>query len=320
MLSIKETANLCQNILNEIQKHIIGKNNTLRHVMLAFLADGHILFEDYPGLAKTMICRSFATALGCEFKRIQFTPDLLPQDITGSEIYNQKINDFEFKSGPLFADIILADEINRATPKTQSALLEAMGEYQITVGSTTYRLTEKDKPFIVIATQNPLELEGTFALPEASIDRFLAKIRIGYPTKESERKILVNRVMRKKKTFDVSTVIDRKIFWNMQQSIESVHVSDEINEYIVAIVHSTRELPQVKVGSSPRGSLDLMALARANAVLDGRDYVIPEDVKELATITLAHRMVLEIGSWRSGLTAESLVEKILSQVKAPRKE
>ncbi|MFX1282521.1 MAG: AAA family ATPase [Promethearchaeota archaeon] len=318
-MNIEETAEFCVKVLDEINKHIIGKSKTLRHVMLAFLADGHILFEDYPGLAKTMICRSFATALGCEFNRIQFTPDLLPQDIVGSEIYNQKKNDFEFKAGPVFADIILADEINRATPKTQSALLEAMGEYQVTVGGITYFLA-KEKPFLVVATQNPLELEGTFALPEAQIDRFLAMIKIGYPSKEAERTILTNRIFRKKKAFDVSQVIDRKTFWDMQRSVESVHVSDEINEYIVEIVQKTRDLPQVKVGSSPRGSLDLMALSRANAALNGRDYVIPQDTKELAPIALAHRLILEISSWLSGTSSELLIKKILDQIKAPRRE
>ncbi|MFW9904611.1 MAG: AAA family ATPase [Candidatus Thorarchaeota archaeon] len=318
-MRIEETSKICKEILNEISRHIIGKNNVLQKVMLAFLADGHILFEDYPGLAKTMICRSFATALGCDFNRIQFTPDLLPQDLTGSEIYNQKNNDFEFKPGPIFADIILADEINRATPKTQSALLEAMGEYQVTVGGITYPLA-KEKPFLVIATQNPLELEGTFALPEAQIDRFLAMIRIGYPSKEAEKVILTNRINRKKKTFDVSKVTDRSTFYEMQRSIEEVHVSDEIKEYIIEIVTQTRDMQSVKVGSSPRGTLDLMALSRANAVLNGRDYVIPQDAKDLASTTLAHRLILEISSWLSGTSAELIIEKILEKVKAPRRE
>ncbi|MFX0183213.1 MAG: AAA family ATPase, partial [Candidatus Hodarchaeota archaeon] len=286
----------------------------------SILADGHILFEDYPGLAKTMICRSFASALGCDFKRIQFTPDLLPLDLTGSDIYNQKTNEFEFKQGPLFADIILADEINRATPKTQSALLEAMAEYQVTIGSHTYFLTDQHKPFIVVATQNPLELEGTFALPEAQIDRFQAKIRIGYPSKVDEQKILTNRILRKQKTFIVPQVTDRQILRQMQRSVETVHVSDEIKEYIVEIVRQTREIPHIRVGSSPRGSLDLMALSRANAVLNKRDYVVPQDVKDLSIIALAHRIVLEIGSWLSGTSSEILIEKILKEVKAPRKE
>ncbi len=318
-MQIDETSKICNEILSEISQHIIGKNEVLRKVILAFLADGHILFEDYPGLAKTMICRSFAAALGCEFNRIQFTPDLLPQDLTGSEIYNQKTNDFEFKPGPIFSDIILADEINRATPKTQSALLEAMGEYQVTVGGITYPLSE-NKPFLVVATQNPLELEGTFALPEAQIDRFLAMIRIGYPSKEAEKVILTNRINRKKKAFDVSKVTNRSTFYEMQRSIEKVHVSEEIKEYIVEIVTQTREMQSVKVGSSPRGSLDLMALSRANAVLNERDYVIPHDVKELASTTLAHRMILEVSSWLSGSSSESIIEKILVEVKAPRRE
>ncbi|UCG03107.1 MAG: MoxR family ATPase [Candidatus Heimdallarchaeota archaeon] len=318
-MQIDETSKICNEILTEVSRHIIGKNDVLRKVILAFLADGHILFEDYPGLAKTMICRSFATALGCDFNRIQFTPDLLPQDLTGSEIYNQKTNDFEFKPGPIFSDIILTDEINRATPKTQSALLEAMGEYQVTVGGITYPLS-KNKPFLVVATQNPLELEGTFALPEAQIDRFLAMIRIGYPSKEAEKVILSNRINRKKKSFDVSKITDRPTFYEMQRSIEEVHVSEEIKEYIVEIVTRTRELESVKVGSSPRGSLDLMAISRANAALNGRDYVIPQDVKELASITLAHRIILEISSWLSGTSSEVIVEKILEEVKAPRRE
>ncbi|MFW9854058.1 MAG: AAA family ATPase [Candidatus Thorarchaeota archaeon] len=320
MLKIEETASQCENILNAIKKHIIGKDEVLRQVMLALLADGHILFEDYPGLGKTMICRSFANALGCDFRRIQFTPDLLPQDLTGAEIYNQKTNEFEFSKGPLFTDIILADEVNRATPKTQSALLEAMAEYQISVGGITYPLVAENKPFLVIATQNPLELEGTFALPEAQIDRFLAKIKVGYPPKGAERIILTNRIKRKTKSFEVERITDRTTFWKMQRSLELVHVSDEIKEYIVEIVHQTRELPRIKVGASPRGSLDLMALSRANAMLNNRDYVIPQDVKDLAVITLSHRIILEIGTWLSGTSADIMIEKILSKVRAPRKE
>ena len=319
-MKIEETAELCSKILSEINTHIIGKSTTLKEVMIAFLADGNILFEDYPGLAKTMICRSFATALGCDFNRIQFTPDLLPQDLTGSEIYNQKTNDFEFKAGPIFTDIILADEINRATPKTQSALLEAMAEYQVTVGGTTYPLIGENKPFLVIATQNPLELEGTFALPEAQIDRFIAKIGIGYPTKDDEKRILTNRIERKKKSFDVKTITDRKIFWKMQKSVESVHVSVEIKEYIVEIVHQTREISQVKVGASPRGSLDLLALARANAVVDYRDYVVPQDVKDLATIALSHRLILDIASWLAGSSSDLMIKRITDRIQAPRKE
>lgn len=318
-MRIDETSELCNEILTEISRHIIGKDEVLRRVMLAFLADGHILFEDYPGLAKTMICRSFATALGCEFNRIQFTPDLLPQDIVGSEIYNQKTNEFEFKSGPIFSDIILADEINRATPKTQSALLEAMGEYQVTIGGTTYPLTD-GKPFLVVATQNPLELEGTFALPEAQIDRFLSMIRIGYPSKEAEKIILSNRIERKKKSFNVIKVTDRATFSSMQRSVEDVHVSEEIKEYIVEIVSKTRDMQTVKVGSSPRGSLDLMALSRASATINRRDYVIPQDVKELAATALSHRIILEVSSWLSGTSSELLIEKILNEVKAPRRE
>jgi MoxR-like ATPase len=320
MLKIEETGEICKDILQEINQYIIGKEDTLRKVMIAFLADGHILFEDYPGLAKTMICRSFAKTLGCAFNRIQFTPDLLPQDLTGSEIYNQKINDFEFKKGPLFSDIILADEINRATPKTQSALLEAMAEYQATIGGVTYPLVTENKPFLVVATQNPLELEGTFALPEAQIDRFQAKISIGYPSKEAERIVLTNRIQRKTKDFSPKQVTDRETFWQMQRSVELVQVSDQIKEYIVDIVQQTRDLPHIRIGASPRGSLDLMALSRANALLNGRNYVIPQDVKDLALIALGHRIILEVGSWLSGTSPDLMISKILDKVKAPRKE
>ncbi len=319
-MDIQEAVETCNNILSEISNHIIGKDSVLRHVMLCLLADGHILFEDYPGLAKTMICRSFASVLGCDFNRIQFTPDLLPQDLTGSEIYNQKVNDFEFKPGPLFADIILADEINRATPKTQSALLEAMGEYQVSIGGKTFQLVSSEKPFLVVATQNPLELEGTFALPEAQVDRFLAKIRVGYPSKADEATILTNRIRRKTKSFSLPQIITKGIFRKMQQVVETVSVSDEIKDYIVDIVDQTRKAPQVRVGASPRGSLDLMALARANAVLSGRDYVIPQDVKELASLTLSHRIILEIGSFIAGGSSEEVISRILTKVKAPRKE
>ena len=319
-MNIQEAVETCNTILSEVNNHIIGKDTVLRNVMLCLLADGHILFEDYPGLAKTMICRSFASVLGCDFNRIQFTPDLLPQDITGSEIYNQKTNDFEFKPGPLFADIVLADEINRATPKTQSALLEAMGEYQVSIGGKTYQLISSEKPFLVVATQNPLELEGTFALPEAQVDRFLAKIRIGYPSKADEAKILTNRIDRKSKSFTLPQIISRGVFREMQQVVETVSVSEEIKNYIVEIVDYTRKAPQVRVGASPRGSLDLMALARASAVLNARDYVIPQDVKELASLTLAHRIILDIGSFIAGGSSEEVVSRILTKVKAPRKE
>ncbi len=319
-MNIQEAVDTCNTILSEVNKHIIGKDSVLKHVMLCLLADGHILFEDYPGLAKTMICRSFASVLGCDFNRIQFTPDLLPQDLTGSEIYNQKSNDFEFKPGPLFADIILADEINRATPKTQSALLEAMGEYQVSIGGNTHQLISDEKPFVVVATQNPLELEGTFALPEAQVDRFLAKIRIGYPSKLDEAKILTNRIDRKSKSFTLPQIITKGVFREMQKVVETVSVSDEIKSYIVDIVDYTRKAPQVRVGASPRGSLDLMSLARANAVLKGRDYVIPHDVKELATLTLAHRIILDIGSFIAGGSSEEIVSRILTKVDAPRKE
>lgn len=319
-MKIEETAQISSKILDEVNTHIIGKSDTLTQVMLAFLADGHILFEDYPGLAKTMICRAFAKASGCDFKRIQFTPDLLPQDLTGSDIYNQKTNDFEFKEGPIFTDILLADEINRATPKTQSALLEAMAEYQTTVGGKTYPLIKESKPFLVIATQNPLELEGTFALPEAQVDRFIAKISIGYPSKEAERRILSNRIQRKKKSFELRTITDQETFWKMQKTVEMVHVSDEIKDYIVEIVRQTRDLPQVKVGASPRGSLDLMALSRAKAVINNRDYVVPQDVKDLATIALGHRLILDVASWLAGSSSDLMINKILERVKAPRKE
>lgn len=319
-MKIEETAQISSKILDEVNTHIIGKSDTLTQVMLAFLADGHILFEDYPGLAKTMICRAFAKASGCDFKRIQFTPDLLPQDLTGSDIYNQKTNDFEFKEGPIFTDILLADEINRATPKTQSALLEAMAEYQTTVGGKTYPLIKENKPFLVIATQNPLELEGTFALPEAQVDRFIAKISIGYPSKEAERRILSNRIQRKQKSFELRTITDQETFWKMQKTVEMVHVSDEIKDYIVEIVRQTRDLPQVKVGASPRGSLDLMALSRAKAVINNRDYVVPQDVKDLATIALGHRLVLDVASWLAGSSSNLMINKILERVKAPRKE
>ncbi|MHA1976966.1 MAG: AAA family ATPase [Candidatus Hodarchaeales archaeon] len=319
-MNIQEAVETSNTILSEVNKHIIGKDKVLRHVMLSLLADGHILFEDYPGLAKTMICRSFASVLGCDFNRIQFTPDLLPQDLTGSEIYNQKLNDFEFKPGPLFADIILADEINRATPKTQSALLEAMGEYQVSIGGKTHQLVSSEKPFLVVATQNPLELEGTFALPEAQVDRFLAKIRIGYPSKADEAIILTNRINRKSKSFSLPQIISKSVFRKMQQVVETVSVSDEIKNYIVDIVDYTRKAPQVRVGASPRGSLDLMSLARANAVLNNRDYVIPHDVKELASLTLSHRIILDIGSFIAGGSSDEVISRILTKVKAPRKE
>ncbi|MEM0354420.1 MAG: MoxR family ATPase [Thermoplasmata archaeon] len=268
-----------ESVINEVKKAVVGKDDVLRKVMLTLMSNGHILIEDYPGLAKTLIAKSFSKALGCEFKRIQFTPDLLPMDILGSFIFNRESMDFKFVKGPIFTNILLADEINRAPPKTQSALLEAMQEYQVTIEGETMKL---NMPFIVIATQNPIEFEGTYPLPEAQLDRFLSKISIGYPSKEFELEMLENRKKSGTDYIEINNVINREKLLEIQRAVEGVHVDRSIEDYIVEIVSRTRKNEQVDVGASPRGSLALFKLSKAIAILNGRDFVIPDDVKNIA--------------------------------------
>jgi MoxR-like ATPase len=284
-------------------------------VALALLTDSHVLIEDYPGLAKTLMAKSFASALGLEFKRIQFTSDLLPSDIIGSFVFNRETSKFEFRKGPIFANVILADEINRAPPRTQSALLESMQERQVTVENETFKLS---KPFIVLATQNPIEYEGTYPLPEAQLDRFIMKISIGYPSFKDEVAILTSRIERKSDEVKIEKVASAKDVLYLQEMVENVYVSDEIKEYIVRIVTATRKAPEVEVGASVRGSLALLKLSRARALMQGRDFVIPDDVKYVAIPALRHRLILKPEFWLKGIKPDHILDKILKEVPVPK--
>jgi MoxR-like ATPase len=306
--------NITKQVIGEMEKAIVGKRLLLYKILAAILAGGHVLLEDYPGLAKTLIAKSLATALGLEFKRIQFTPDLLPGDITGGYIYDREQNRFKLYQGPIFANIILADEINRASPKTQSALLEAMQEGQVTLEGQTMTLPA---PFIVIATQNPIEYEGTFPLPEAQLDRFLVKLNVGYPSAEEEEEILRRRRQRRKDTFDLEQVTDFQEVLAMRGVIEAVHVEADLERYMVSLVASTRNINQVAVGASPRGSLALLKLSRAWAAMHGRDYVLPDDVKLFAQPVLTHRLILEPDLWMRQNAAQDIITDILSRVPVP---
>jgi len=302
-------------IIDEVERAIVGKEEVLEQVMVGILAGGHILFEDYPGLAKTLIARSFAQTLGLDFKRIQFTPDLLPSDITGSHIFDRNTGEFTLVVGPIFAHIILADEINRATPKTQSALLEAMKESQVTIDGESHPLPP---PFIVIATQNPIEYEGTFPLPEAQLDRFMMRLAVGYPDLDGEVEILRRRRERKVDEIKLSPVSAKEEILAMRAAVEEVFVEPDIESYIVSLVSKTRTDSNVYVGASPRGSLALLKLARAHAALAGRDYVLPDDVKKFAIPALAHRLILSPELWSKRITAIDVVESILRRVPVPK--
>ncbi|WP_297068707.1 MoxR family ATPase [Thermococcus sp.] len=303
-------------VLDEVGKVIVGKENVLKMLLTAILANGHVLLEDLPGLAKTLMAKSFAGALGLGFRRVQFTPDLLPSDILGVSVFNQKTLEFEFKRGPVFTNILLADEINRSPPKTQSALLEAMQEGQVTVEGVTYGLP---KPFVVIATQNPIEQEGTYPLPEAQLDRFLVRLRIGYPSRGEEREILMRRMERKREEVEITPVVTPEEVLEMQRAVEDVYVSDPILDYIVDVVTATRrDRRNLEIGASPRGSLALMKLARAYATVEGRDYVIPDDVKAVAVPALSHRLILKRELWYTHVSQESVMEKLLEKVPVPK--
>jgi MoxR-like ATPase len=296
---------LTNKVIGEVERAVVGKRPLLEKIMAAILVSGgHLLLEDYPGLAKTLIANSFSIALGLDFKRIQFTPDLLPGDITGGYIYNRTENRFELRKGPIFANVILADEINRASPKTQSALLEAMQEYQVTLEGETMKLPE---PFIVIATQNPIEYEGTFPLPEAQLDRFIMKLSIGYPSEDEEQEMLRRRFKRRRDEFDLKQVTNAEELLQERESVEKVHIDPDIERYIVALIAETRKRRQINVGASPRGSLALLKLSRSWAVMQGRDYVLPDDVKVFARPALHHRLILEPELWmKQGATDEIL--------------
>jgi len=314
-LKIQELSETCNNILTELNTAIVGKDSILRKIIVGILANSHMLIEDYPGLAKTIIAKSISTTVGCKFARVQFTPDLLPADITGTYIYNQKTNEFELRRGPIFTNILLADEINRSPPKTQAALLEAMQERQTTLDGRTHHLED---PFIVIATQNPIEFEGVYQLPEAQLDRFVMRLHIGYPDRGSEVEILKGRIHRGTDDFSVKTVVDAETLVDMQRAVESVHADEGVLSYITDIVRETRTHSQIEVGASPRGSLALLKLARANAALDGRDYIIPDDVKIICSEALAHRIIPKAASWVHGFDASMIVDEILRKVPVPR--
>jgi MoxR-like ATPase len=312
-----EVGELSDLIIAEIERAVIGKRNVLEMILLGLLADGHVLIDDVPGLAKTLMARSFASVLGLGFGRVQFTPDLVPSDITGATIYDQHRGTFEFRRGPVFTNILLADEINRAPAKTQAALLEAMEERQVTIEGETYPLPP---PFLVLATQNPIEFEGTYPLPEAQLDRFLMRIGVGYPTKDDEWRIIERRLQRKTEVVQFTPVVGPSDLEQMKASVEDVFVSEAIGRYIVSIVDATRSAPRVQVGASPRGSLALVKLARAKAVLAGRDFVTPEDVKAVAVPALAHRIALRPDSWVAGIKGEAIVQGVLDSVPAPPSE
>jgi MoxR-like ATPase len=273
-----------------------------------------VLIEDFPGLAKTLIARSFARVTGLDFQRIQFTPDLMPADVTGASIYNQQASDFEFRPGPIFANLLLGDEINRAPPKTQAALLEAMQERQVTIEGTTHVL---EPPFLVLATQNPIEYEGTYPLPEAQVDRFILRMGVGYPSREDEWQVLERRLERGQEEVELSPVVDRETLLQMQQAVEQVHVEESLGYYVVDLVVATRSAPGVQVGSSPRGSLALLKLARCRAALSGRDYATPDDVKSVAVPALGHRLSLKPELWVERLRSDDIVRGILDEVPTP---
>ena len=304
-------------ILDEVERAVVGKRDALELVLMGLLADGHVLLEDYPGLAKTLAARSFAQVTQTGFNRIQFTPDLMPSDVTGSSIWNQRDADFEFRPGPIFTNLLLADEINRAPPKTQAALLEAMQERQVTIEGVTHRLA---RPFLVLATQNPIEYEGTYPLPEAQLDRFLLRVSFGYPSRSDEWEVLSRRLERREDEVELEPVVDGPTLVALQEAIEEVHVGEAVGAYIIALVGATRESTQTSVGASPRGSLALLKLARCKAALSGRDYVTPEDVKAVATPALAHRLMLKPELWVQQLAAEDIVRGILEQVPTPAAE
>jgi len=314
-LKVGEAAETCQKVVSQVKKVIVGKDSVLEKVMLAVLANSHILFEDYPGLAKTLMARSFAMSMGCDFSRIQFTPDLLPADITGTYVYNVKTSDFDLRRGPVFTNILLADEINRAPPKTQAALLEAMQERQTTLDGKTHPLTD---PFIVIATQNPIEYEGVYPLPEAQLDRFLVRLQLGYPNRADEVEILRRRMQRGKEDVELSPAANSETILELQKTVEGIHVDDDVLGYVTDIVQATRAQRQIEVGASPRGSLAIFKLARARAVFHARDYVIPDDVKEVAEPALIHRMIMKAESWVRGSDPRQIIQEILKSIPVPK--
>ncbi len=312
---MEEESARCSRILNELSQVIVGKRDALETVMLSILANGHVLIEDYPGLAKTLMAKSFAAVLGLEFRRIQFTPDLLPADITGNYVLNRTTSQFELRKGPIFSNILLADEVNRAPPRTQSALLEAMQEKQVTIEGVTMKLPD---PFLVVATQNPIEYEGTYPLPEAQLDRFIVKMGVGYPSPDEELEMIERRNARRSDEPEMERVSTREDILEMQRHVEDVHVEEAVERYVVEIVQRTRSHKAVEIGASPRGSLAIVKLSKANAWLNGRDYVIPDDVKRVAAPALSHRLILKPEGWLKGEKTGAIIEEILRDVQVPK--
>ncbi|WP_135364396.1 AAA family ATPase [Halosimplex halophilum] len=313
-MDVSEASAECDRVLDEIGSAVIADREFLETVLLGFVGRGHVLMEDVPGTGKTLTARSMATALGLEFSRVQFTPDLLPADITGTHVFNEREREFEFNEGPLFANVVLADEINRAPPKTQSALLEAMEEEQVTVDGDTYELPS---PFFVLATQNPVEMEGTFELPEAQVDRFLVKSSIGYPDEAGEEELLHRRLGRSEQSPSVSPVLDQDLVTDLREAPESVRVDDDLVTYVSAIARATREDRRVEVGVSPRGTQRLLEATRARAAMVGREYVTPDDVKRVAQPVLAHRVVLTPDARVDEVRKSSVVDSVLDEVPVP---
>jgi MoxR-like ATPase len=314
-LPVTTTAAHCETVLDEIQRVVVGRRPALTLILTAVLARGHVLIEDLPGLGKTLIARCFAAALGLEFKRVQFTPDLLPADLLGSTIYDMQSGRFEFRPGPIFSNLLLADEINRTPPKTQAALLEAMAERQVSIDGVTHQLPE---PFIVLATDNPIEYEGTYPLPEAQLDRFTIRLELRYLTEHDEASMLRRRLDRGSADPTVGRVVDAHELLVMRESVEQVTVHEDVLQYVVSLAVASRQHPQVAVGASPRAELDLVQLARARALLVGRDYVIPEDVKALAVPAMAHRISLRPEMWVRQVRTSDVVEELLRRLPVPR--
>ena len=316
-MTIDELAARAERMLDEVERAVVGKREVLELVLLGILADGHVLIEDFPGLAKTLMARAFAQVASMRFARVLFTPDLMPSDVTGSSVYNQREADFEFRPGPIFTNLLLADEINRAPPKTQAALLEAMQERQVTIDGQSRPL---GPPFVVLATQNPIEYEGTYPLPEAQLDRFLLRVGIGYPERGDEWEVLARRLERAADEVELAFVVERETLVEMQRSVEQVHVDESIGYYIVDLVAATRSASSVQVGASPRGSLAVLKLARGKAALAGRDYVTPDDVKAVAVPALAHRLTLRPELWVQRIRPEQIVAEVLDEVPTPAAE
>jgi MoxR-like ATPase len=308
-----KTQEVAEKVIANVEKVIVGKHKEVQLTLLALLCQGHLLIEDVPGVGKTMLAKSIARSIGCTFRRIQFTPDMLPSDVTGVSVFNQKTREFEFRPGPVMAQIVLTDEINRATPKTQSALLESMEERQITVDGTTYPMA---RPFLVLATQNPIEYEGTFPLPEAQLDRFMMRISLGYPDPEDEITMMDSQQY-VHPIKEIGQVIDVEELLEAQEAVKSIYIDDSIKEYIVAVVGETRKHPDVYLGASPRGSLALYKTSQAQAALIERDYVIPDDIKALAQVTLSHRLIISPSARIKNVDPKAVVEEIINSVPVP---